>query len=269
MLALAFECPPSTRAIEIEYRLFEGLDPLHRGLVRVESPEHGASAATVLGGSRPREQIALHRSGSASTVLAYLREGIWHIWIGIDHVLFLVCLLLPAVLPRSRNGAGFRETARRVAWVITAFTAAHSLTLGLGIVGWLELPPRFVESAIAASIVIVAAGNVIPRLRLHGAVPAFGLGLLHGLGFASVLADLFADDGRGAAGLAAPLLGFNLGVELGQLAIVAVFLPVAFRLRNTAFYRSGVVPLGSAAMAAVAAVWLVERAFQRDWISIL
>jgi hypothetical protein len=114
-----------------------------------------------------------------------------------------------------------------------------------------------VESAIALSVVIAALNNLRGTIEGKRWVMAFCFGLLHGFGFASVLADLGLPQGA----LVLALVGFNLGVEVGQLAIVAVFLPVAFALRRTRFYRLGVLKIGSLAVAALASWWLVQRMF--------
>jgi len=114
-----------------------------------------------------------------------------------------------------------------------------------------------VESTIALSVVLAAANNLKPVVAHRRWLMAFGFGLIHGFGFASVLADLGLPQGA----LVLSLLGFNLGVEVGQLAIVAAFLPLAFWLRHSAFYRRGVFVGGSALTLALAAIWLVERSF--------
>ena len=152
--------------------------------------------------------------------------------------------------------AALRPAALEVARVVTAFTAAHSITLCLAALGLVSLPSRWVESAIAASVVLAALNNLWPLVDGRRWAVAFGFGLVHGFGFASVLADL----GLPSDALATALVGFNLGVELGQLAIVAAFLPLAFVLRGTLAYRRVAFPLGSLAIAGVALVWLVERA---------
>ena len=144
-----------------------------------------------------------------------------------------------------------------IAKVVTAFTLAHSLTLSAAALGVVELPSRFVESAIAASIIVAALNNVWPLVTARLWMLAFGFGLIHGFGFASVLADL----GLPKTGLAVALLGFNLGVEIGQLAIVAALLPVIYALKAWPQYRRIAMPLGSLAMAALAGVWLLERSF--------
>jgi HupE / UreJ protein len=150
-----------------------------------------------------------------------------------------------------------RLAAVDVLKVVTAFTLAHSITLSLAVLGAVELPSRLVESVIAASVVAAALNNVRPLVTRRLWLVAFGFGLVHGFGFASVLADL----GLPSDALALALVGFNVGVELGQLAIVLLFLPLAFALRRTSFYRRWVMHGGSLAIALLAAVWFAERAF--------
>jgi HupE / UreJ protein len=147
--------------------------------------------------------------------------------------------------------------------VVTAFTLAHSITLSLATLGVISLPSRLVESVIALSVVLAAANNLRPLVQGRRWMAAFGFGLIHGFGFASVLAEL----GLPREALAVSLVGFNVGVELGQLAIVALFLPLAFRWRDTAVYRRGVFLVGSWATLIVAAVWFAERAFDLKLIS--
>ncbi|MCZ6720889.1 MAG: HupE/UreJ family protein, partial [Proteobacteria bacterium] len=167
----------------------------------------------------------------------------------------------PAVLVRRSNrwesAQNFRTAFRQVATVVTAFTLAHSITLSLAALGAIALPTRLVESAIAASIVIAALNNLYPIVTRRLWLVAFVFGLVHGLGFASVLLDL----GLPPTTLLLALFGFNLGVETGQLAIVAAFLPLAFLARTWSRYPQGVLQTGSFAIAGVATLWFIERAF--------
>jgi hypothetical protein len=197
----------------------------------------------------------------------YVRHGVWHIWIGFDHILFLLSLLLPAVLVwrqgRWHARDTFRASAIEVLKIVTAFTLAHSITLTLATLGVVSLPSRFVESAIALSVVVAALNNVWPVITRRLAVLAFTFGLIHGFGFASVLLDL----GLPQAALLLSLVGFNVGVELGQLAIVATFLPLAFLAKNSVFYRKMVLVGGSSVIVAISMVWLVERVLNLKVIS--
>jgi hypothetical protein len=216
----------------------------------------------VLGPQAPLQSFDLKEANRLTQFLDYLRDGVWHIWIGFDHILFLLSLLLPAVLVWGVREWRAAETFGAAFWsvvrVVTAFTAAHSITLTLATLGYVSLPSRWVESAIAASVVLAALNNVWPVFHGRRWMVAFSFGLIHGFGFASVLVDL----GLPRDALALALVGFNLGVECGQLAIVAVFLPLAFSLRRTWFYRRLVMVGGSLAIAVLAAVWLCERLFQ-------
>ncbi|QBE67320.1 HupE/UreJ family protein [Pseudoduganella lutea] len=263
VLPLRGTCAVIPRELTIAYRLFGDTDAQHRGLLRLGEGDNPRTA--ILGGERPVQTVPLSQAGADGHALAqfvaYLRHGAWHIWIGYDHVLFLVSLLLPAVLVR-RDGAwqrvpAFRGAATDVLKTVTAFTVAHSVTLALAALGVLAPPSRWVESAIAASVVVAALNNVWPLVPGPRWAAALIFGLVHGFGFAGVLADLGLP--RGA--LAVSLLGFNLGVELGQLAIVAAVLPAAWLLRDTFAYRRVLLPAGSLAIALVAMVWLGERAF--------
>jgi hypothetical protein len=196
-----------------------------------------------------------------------LVQGVWHIWIGFDHILFLLSLLLPVVLVRVSGGwrgvERLGESVREVLWVVTSFTVAHSITLSLAALGFVSLPSWLVESAIALSVVVAAFNNIVPVFNRRRWLVAFGFGLIHGFGFASVLAEL----GLPQETLVLSLVGFNLGVELGQLAIVVALLPVIFWLRNTAFYRRGILVGGSLLIMLLALVWLAERLFDLKLIS--
>ncbi len=247
------------REIGIEYSLFFDLDPSHRGLLRIE---HGkGSMSAILGPERPKQKFVLAETSRLGQFLDYGREGIWHILIGFDHILFLVSLLLPAVFILQRGGWVPAERFAPVFWdvlrIVTAFTLAHSITLSLAALSVVALPSRLVESTIALSVVLAALNNLWPVVGGRRWVVAFGFGLIHGFGFASVLADL----GLPRDALVLALVGFNLGVEAGQLAIVAVFLPVSYWLRRTGIYRRIIFAGGSALIVLIASAWLAERAF--------
>jgi hypothetical protein len=264
-LALACEAGSEPARVNITYALFAELDPQHRGLLNLRAP--GLARTAVLGPQQPALAIDLSDADRWSQFVDYVREGVWHIWIGLDHILFLISLLLPSVLLWRTNAWQPAERAIDAFWdvfrVVTAFTVAHSITLSLAVLGVIDLPSRFVEAVIAASVVVAALNNLRPLVTRRLWMVAFGFGLVHGFGFASVLADLGLP--RGALALA--LVGFNVGVELGQLAIVLVFLPFAFALRRTRFYRRWVMVGGSLVIAALAAVWFVERAFALSLMS--
>jgi hypothetical protein len=259
VLTLAGSCPQSGPTLAIDYRLFEGLDPQHRGLLNFV--EHGDSRSVVFSTETPHRIVGGDAAGPWAQLATYLNEGVWHIWTGFDHILFLLSLLLPAVLVRDRlawrPSPSFHCSFVDVAKVVTAFTLAHSITLSLAALSIVVLPSRLVESGIALSVVLAALNNLFPLVANGRWVAAFGFGLLHGFGFAGALHDL----GLPVGSLALSLAGFNLGVEAGQLAIVLVFLPLAFGLRATWAYRRVMFAGGSVVTATVAMIWLIERAF--------
>lgn len=183
----------------------------------------------------------------ASVFAEYLRLGFIHIIPrGFDHILFVVGLFLLSTRPSV------------LLWQISAFTVAHTITLALGSLGVVQLSPAIVEPLIALSIVYVAVENLITnRLTVWRPVLVFGFGLLHGLGFASVLGEVGLTTGHFVTGLVA----FNIGVELGQLSVIAVcLLGVGWAMRRP-IYRQAVIIPGSVGIALVATFWAVERTF--------
>ena len=262
VLPLSGQCPAGSGALTLGYRLLFEQDALHRGLLNLTLD--GATQSAVFGPEQSRQTFQAGPVSRWTAFKQYVVEGIWHIWLGFDHVLFLLSLLLPAVLTwRAKQkdwqpAASFRPAFMDVLRIVTAFTLAHSVTLSLAALGLVSLPSRWVESTIAASVLLAALNNLWPLVGGRRWVVAFGFGLIHGFGFASVLADL----GLPQDALVLALVGFNLGVELGQLAIVLAFLPLAYALRGSLFYRRGVLVAGSVLIAVIASAWFLERAFQ-------
>nr|WP_315135709.1 HupE/UreJ family protein [uncultured Limnohabitans sp.] len=247
-------------SLALRYGLIFAQDNLHRGLLKVDLPGNQSSA--LLSPERPEAQVSVADSSAWRVFGRYAIEGVWHIWIGIDHIVFLLSLLVLAPLQSSRQRVVHWQAAQQarpvvldVLAVVTAFTVAHSITLGLTITGWLTPPADLVEPAIALSVVLAALNNLLGFSALQRWRLAFVFGLVHGFGFASVLLDL----GLPTSSLLAALGGFNIGVELGQLAIVGVFLPLAWALRRTRFYRWGVVTGGSVAIVVLGVFWTLQR----------
>jgi hypothetical protein len=257
VLMFTAACGKAPASLNIDYSLLFDLDPQHRGLVHIESRQEAHTM--VLSPAHPKQQIDLTEAKAGTAFLQYLGEGVRHIWLGYDHILFLLSLLFPAVLIRRHRewlpAERFRPVLLDVVKIVTAFTVAHSLTLSLATLGVVELPSRWVESAIAASVALAALNNVYPLIGKKLWLVAFGFGLIHGLGFANVLKDLGLPNGM----LAMALLAFNLGVEAGQLAIVSAFLPAAFYLRKSWSYRQLLVHTGSMVIVFIALIWLAER----------
>jgi hypothetical protein len=254
------QAPVDQSTLTLRYDLLFAQDNLHRGLLKVDFPDYQSSS--LLSPERPQAQVSAADSRPLKVLGRYLIEGVWHIWIGIDHIVFLLSLLLLAPLQPSRRrvvdwqaSPRFRPVVLDVLAVVTAFTVAHSITLALTITGWLSPPADVVEPAIALSVVLAALNNLLGFSALKRWRLAFVFGLVHGFGFASVLLDL----GLPARALFAALGGFNLGVELGQLAIVSLFLPLAWMVRHTLFYRWVLVAGGSATIVVLGLFWTVQR----------
>lgn len=256
-LGLAGGCPTAPRALRVDYDFLFALDPSHRGLLNLR---FRGSRSAVLSPSGRTAEFTRAGTGLGRLFLQYFREGVGHIWKGMDHFLFLACLLLPAVLRREQgewmaadNGwKAFVDVTR----IVTAFTLAHALTLTAVSLEWLRLPLRWVEAAVAATILLAVVNNLRPLIRLERLwYVAFGFGLIHGVGYAGVLGGL----GMPAAVLAVSLLGFNLGVEGGQILVAALLMPLAFSVRRQAWYRHGIVVPGSVLIGLMAALWLSLR----------
>ncbi len=184
------------------------------------------------------------RAGSAAEVASeFLGLGVEHILTGADHLAFLLGLLLAA--------RGLKE----LAWVVSGFTVAHSFTLALAALDWVRVSPAVVEPAIALSIAFVAVENFFePPVKRRLAL-TFGLGLIHGFGFARILQDLGLPSGN----VAVALLSFNVGVEAGQLAVVLPLLPLLLWLRRKQVWREKGIRAASSVLAVVGAAWFVER----------
>ena len=245
---------PSSSALKIGYGLFFDRDPQHRALITVHN---GEAVSTAI--ARPNARVVSIGAGGGNTFFDFLREGMHHILIGYDHLAFLFSLLLPAVLIRNGRhwtpSASARSSVYHVAGIVTAFTVAHSITLTLAALGWVTPASRWVEAAIAASVLLAALNNIWPVVTRRVWLVGFGFGLIHGFGFAGALGELGLPDG---ARLIA-LLGFNLGVEGGQLLVVAAAMPVLFAVRRQRWYARVAVPLVSMAIAALAVWWLLQR----------
>ena len=280
--------------LSIYYNVLFDKDPFHECLQVVEydwkaGVYNQESNVTLVFDSKNVEGV-LDLSGSTilSGIKAMIGSGMHHIFIGLDHILFLLALLLPSVVYRTPNNPTFRTSGQLNAvvfpgflkpyaevWeanesfkvsfiylikIVTFFTIAHSITLSLAALELVKLPSALVESIIALSIALAALNNVYPLLEKGREwIIAFIFGLFHGFGFASVLADI----GLGSDYLTWSLLGFNVGVEIGQLIIVLIIFPILFLLRKTQFYRP-ILIYGSIFLILVALSWFSDRSLGTD-----
>lgn len=243
---LEFACPePRSSMVFRDDSIFDS-DRQHEAIVRV-----GDSPTVLRVG---RQEVAL--GTAADSVLSiFLAMGAIHLVTGYDHILFLLSLLLVAGEVAARDGT--RKGLRDVALIVTAFTVGHSVTLIGAALDVVVLPSRVVESAIAASIVAVAVWNLArPEARTGLRWVAGAFGLIHGFGFSSVLRELVLPMGERVTAL----LAFNVGIELAQLAIVAMVVPILGWAGKKPWYRNAVVRGGSVMIAAVGLIWFAERA---------
>lgn len=251
-------CAEAPEKLSIAYSLFFDLDPQHRGLLRLVRNE--VTDTAIFSPDHKNFDMPLHAVHKPwQELLDFGYEGVWHIWVGYDHMLFLLSLLLPAALIREGHAWQAKPGVAKAFWdvlaVVTAFTLAHSITLSLAALGYIALPTRWVESAIAASVALAALNNIFPVFVNRRTWFAFGFGLIHGMGIASVLLDMGLPDTQRLCAL----LGFNLGVEVGQLAIVSLAFPFIILLSRHLYYPALVMKTGSTCIVIVALCWLAER----------
>ena len=286
VLSMVSECRPIAEPA-IHYGLMREVDATHRGIAKIElagmapvvrvlDPAHAAVvelAAVDVGtpdavaqapAASPVEQttaaaVAQPPAAAAPVVGSFVSEGIRHILGGYDHVLFLLCLLLPSVMRRTPTGwqavPRLRDAVLPLLGVVTAFTLAHSITLALASLKLVSLRPAIIEPAIAVTIALAAIDNFWPIFRGRRALVTFMFGLIHGFGFASVLGEL----NLAASQFAWALLQFNLGLELGQLMIVVLATGLLYLARHQRAYPVWVIRGGSAAAIVVATLWFIER----------
>lgn len=256
--------------VDVDYAVLFDEHPNHRAMLVIETNwksgtfENEAQISMTFSGDNISQRLDLSDSSVWRGFVELVRLGIHHIWIGIDHILFLMALLLPSALRRESGQwqpvVGFRAALMYVVKVVTVFTVAHTITLSLAALNAVSLPSRLVESIIALSIAIAAVENLYPVFRGRIWVIVFVFGLFHGFGFATVLGEI----GIPPKYMVHSLLGFNIGVELGQLAIVCVVFPVLYVMRNWWMYPKFLLKYGSLAMITVSLYWFVERGLEID-----
>lgn len=261
---LGIEETPTT--IDMSYDgLFSDIDSTHRGYALIASntrngmDENEAYISLIFSPGDGLKSLYLNDEPTKDIAKTFFVHGVWHIWLGFDHVLFLLTLLLGAVM-RVENrhwvpSESIRESLIETVKIVTVFTVAHTITLCLATFEVITLPITLVEAVIAFSIAAVAVGNLVPRFHTSSWKVVFLFGIFHGFGFANVLEPLGLDPARKALGLAT----FNIGVEVGQLAIVIVLFPILFALRRFTAYRVIGLQFGSVALIAIAMFWFYER----------
>ncbi len=260
--------------LDVFYNVGFKEDPNHRGFLTVEYNwkagmiNNEAVIALDFSPSDPNDTLNLSESSVFTGFIAMIKQGVWHIWIGLDHILFLLALILPSVVRRRKNNNNaysiygwepvmtFKAAFFYIIKVVTFFTIAHTITLTLASLEIVMLPSQIVESIIAFSIGLAAYHNIKPIFKMKDWIIAFIFGLFHGFGFASVLSDL----GLTGEFLTLSLLGFNIGVELGQVAIIIGIFPILYLMRTYKFYPKFLV-YTSVFLIIISLYWFIERAF--------
>lgn len=256
VLDLTYDCHGSpTGVYRMDYSVFSGA-----GTDAVVD-DHTNIVDYELGGEQGRVVLdAGHRSFTTgeqsvtSSIARFVGLGFEHILGGLDHVLFVAALLLGAASAPSASRGASGGTMAAVAKVASMFTLAHSVTLGLGVLGWVHVPAEIVEPLIALSIAYVAVENLLGGPSRHRLAVVFAFGLLHGLGFAGALR--FDDDLSWS--LVTSLIGFNTGIELGQALLVVVLYPLLLAGRRLRWFPS-IHLTATAAVAVMGLTWFVQR----------
>ncbi len=285
-MELRYHCPAGFARgapIEFRYDLFFATDPDHKVFVTLRGPTQSAALTSLTTLDATHRTVRFSRHLTLGTTLwRFFRLGVFHIFGGTDHILFLLALLLAAPLARRRRagattvspgeispGASLSDPlALELGWrsglvyllkIVSTFTVAHSLTLVASGLGWVQLPSKLVECVIAASILWVALENIVLPSSRYRVALVFVFGLAHGFGFADVLAET----GLPPAALVGALFSFNLGVEVGQLMIVGFAFPVIILVARAWAARGWsyrwVLRGGSVIVAVCGAYWLVTR----------
>ncbi|NER13680.1 hypothetical protein GWK08_09540 [Leptobacterium flavescens] len=259
-------------ALDVTYSAVFDKAPKHRGYLVVEYNwkagviNNEAIISLDFKPGKTTSTLSLTEASVTKGFIAMIKQGVWHIWIGLDHILFLLALILPSVVRRVREAnesvgkwapvERFKPAFIYIIKVITFFTIAHTITLSLAALQIVNLPSRLVESVIALSIGLAAYHNIRPIFKGRDWVIAFVFGLFHGFGFASVLGDL----GLKNEFLTLSLLGFNIGVEIGQVAIIFLIFPVLYLIRKFRTYPR-ILSYGSVLLIFISLYWVVERVF--------
>ncbi len=269
-LVIEFALPDITQTpevIDVHYSAVFDKDSTHRGLLMEEYNwksgkfNNEGSISLIFTPTDQNQSLDLTSGSVMKGFVAVMMLGVHHILEGIDHIFFLIALMLPAVLSRTDKGwestKKFRSILIDVIKIATCFTVAHSVTLALAALRVVSLPSRLVESIIAASIAVAACDILYPIFSRKVIFYVFGFGLFHGFGFAGVLEELgvFGDH------TIAALFGFNLGVEIGQVGIICVVVPILFLLSRSRFYIRYFLKPGAIFLIAISTMWCLEIVF--------
>ncbi len=239
-LVLKWQWKSPAKQMRLKYALFPEDAPQAHCLVSLN--HDGQFSSLIL--DRKQTQVDIQEPQFVTQVLDFVSLGLEHIATGYDHLLFLLALLLA--------GGSLKYLIK----IVTAFTLAHSITLSLAVIGWVHAPSRIVESLIAASIMYVVIVEVLWKKQETPGYVVFIFGLIHGLGFANILKEMALPTSQ----LITALLSFNLGIELGQMAIVLIFFGLLHLLRKKEDWYPKIQMASAYLILCMAGYWLFERA---------
>ncbi len=240
--------------IKLKYQLFFDVDPSHKVFIQWQGK---AGKLRMIDRKLAQQALDLTQPSYGSAFAGFIVQGVEHIWTGIDHLFFVLLLVIPAplVIHKKQATSRLKGSLHSLLIVITSFTIAHSITLAISVLHWVDISPDIIEPLIALSIVLTAVNNYFGWIKQYW-LGAFIFGLLHGFGFAYLLLDM--DLPTTILGLG--LLGFNLGVELGQLLFVLIVFPFCFVLsKNQQQYQQNIVRYFSAILGMIAFYWMLQR----------
>jgi hypothetical protein len=246
--------PINSVVFQIKFDRFPYL--IEQALIRVTRGDEEISL--IASPEQPKQRVVFSSNKLLATYELFFLQGIKHIFTGWDHQLFLICLMLPLILGTKKiQNVGHRDRVKEGVKVVTAFTLSHSITLTLAALGLFSLPERLVESVIAFSIVVAATLNIQQRYQLRQWTLALFFGLIHGVGFAGALSSL----GLSAENFLHSIVAFNIGVEVGQIAIVLFSVLILSAVFKTDVIKRRLMYWGSALIATVALFLTIMRLF--------
>ena len=262
-------CPHVPQRVLVQYGLLFDLDPLHRGLLTLAIGRVPHAFAL----SPAHQDVSFDVTpGYGETVRSFFATGVHHLLSGIDHMLFVTMLLVPAMFRRRPGALGpgarmqpvtdFRGMFIESIKVLSAFTLAHGTTLTLSVLHIISIPERVSEAGIALTILVTALDNIFHFIPGRRWPLAFAFGLVHGLGFATALGPMSLPP----IALGIALISFNLGLEFAQVTIATVVLPIGYLMRNTIVYPRRILPGISGAVAVVAFAWFADRVTGAGWM---
>ena len=239
--------------INIGYQGLFSIDSDHKLLVNIN--DNDQSFSRVIDTDNRNITLDTKNGSILATFKEFFKQGAIHIWIGTDHILFLLCLLFACIFSvKNRAQTSWKSTLWQLLGIVTAFTIAHSVTLTATALNWVTVSSRWVEVGIAVTVLAAALNNIFQVVK-RIAWLTFGFGLLHGMGFAGVLGEL----GLPGDQTFLSVLAFNVGVEFGQVVIIAIALPILFLTRLTNIKPHYWLNTGSTIIALVSIFWIVER----------